>query len=170
MASSGASSSDDFGQAACDLIYSMLHILLLRAHTHLKNFRLSITGLMRAAGIVRPPMTLPILQPVIDLLQYQVFCNRVKQELDNSVSALHKVGVPAKLRFDSVGESGSDVTKLLMEDIRGKIGGEAVLRIDDRYENFHSTCGCDEFLTLLSVNSFCSTDIPSVSLYSRHAC
>jgi len=121
------------GHATCELIYSMLHVLLLRAHAHNKAFRLGITGVMRAAGLVRPPTTPLILQPVLDLLQYQVFCGRIRSELDQGARALSVIGVPVSLRFDVVGENGKQVVKSLVEDVRGRVGGEAVMRIDDRH-------------------------------------
>lgn len=82
---------------------------------------------------MRPP---PLLQPIIDLLQYQVFCERVKAEVDRMERALDVAGVPSSLRFNAVGESGKELVKLLDEVSVQKIGGEAVLRIDDRYACF----------------------------------
>jgi mediator of RNA polymerase II transcription subunit 17, fungi type len=50
------------------------------------------------------------------------------------VRALGVAGVPCGLRFNSVGENGKELVKLLNEDSSQKIGGEAILRVDDRYE------------------------------------
>jgi mediator of RNA polymerase II transcription subunit 17, fungi type len=50
------------------------------------------------------------------------------------VRALGVAGVPCGLRFMSVGKNGKELAKLLNDDSTPKIGGEAILRIDDRYE------------------------------------
>jgi len=124
--------SDDAASAKCDLIASLLHAFLLRVHLHLKTQRLGTSGVVRATGPfnMRPPL---LLQPIIDLLQYQVFCERVKAEVDRMERALGVAGVPSGLRFNTIGESGKALVKLLNEDNAQKIGGEAILRIDDRY-------------------------------------
>jgi mediator of RNA polymerase II transcription subunit 17 len=74
-----------------------------------------------------------MLQPIIDFLQYEVFCRRVKAELDRAVEALAKAGVRSTLRFEPVGENGQQIVELLEEQTRRKLSGEAVLRIDNRY-------------------------------------
>lgn len=48
--------------------------------------------------------------------------------------ALGAAGVPSSLRFNAVGDSGKELVQLLNEDSAQKIGGEAVLRIDNRYD------------------------------------
>lgn len=49
------------------------------------------------------------------------------------VAALSSVGIQASLRFNPIGETGRQLVQLL-ESSHGKvIGGEAVLRIDNRY-------------------------------------
>ena len=118
--------------ATCDLIVSILHAFLLRMHSHSKTQRLGSSGVVRAPGpsTIRPPP--PLLQPIIDLLQYQGFCERVKTEVHRMVKALSIAGVPCGLRINYVGESGRELVKLLDEDGTQKIGGEAILRIDNR--------------------------------------
>lgn len=118
--------------AKCDLIASILHTFLLRIHSYQKSQRLGTTGVLRIPGpsSARPP---PLLQPIIDLLQYQVFCERVKAEVDKVVKALDIAGVPSGLRFNSVGETGRELVRLLNDENAQKIGGEAVLRVDNRY-------------------------------------
>jgi len=74
-----------------------------------------------------------LLQPVIDLLQYQGFCERIKTEVNKMVRALGATGLPCSLRITSVGENGRELINLLNEDSTWTIGGEAILRIDDRY-------------------------------------
>lgn len=80
------------------------------------------------------PSSPPLLQPIIDLLQYQVFCERVKSEINKMMGVLSKAGVTSTLRFDAVGESGKELLRLLDEDGSWSVvGGEAVLRIEKRY-------------------------------------
>jgi mediator of RNA polymerase II transcription subunit 17 len=116
----------------CDLIYSVLQALLLRMHGQLRSSRLGGAGRPRSTGVVNPPRS-PLLQPIIDLLQYQSFCNRVKSEANKMVKALGAAGIPSILRFTAVGESGKELAKQLDEGSTVKMGGEAVLRIDNRY-------------------------------------
>ena len=127
--------STDIDSAFCDLVYSSLHVLLLRAHAYRKKTRLKLTGASRLAE----PKTLVasramILQPIIDIVQYHVFCDRVRRVLKDTSAGLAKIGVDSTLRFDVIGESGHDILMLLAEDAntRSRIGGEAVLRIDGR--------------------------------------
>ena len=120
--------------AKCDLIASVLHAFLLRIHLYQKKQRLGSTGIVRGAGLLNTRPLPPLLQPIIDLLQYQGFCERVKAEVDMMVRALGVAGVPCGLRFMSVGKNGKELAKLLNDDSTPKIGGEAILRIDDRYE------------------------------------
>jgi len=97
------------------------------------------------AGIFRPPSAVDtspprlLLQPIIDLLQYQVFCERVKSEIDTVVQALTAVGIPSTLRFDPVGEIGRELVNLFDEKDSKIIGGEAVLRIDNRCVSLSTT-------------------------------
>ncbi|KAF5388061.1 hypothetical protein D9615_000456 [Tricholomella constricta] len=124
-------SSDELIKEKCNLVYYALQALLLRRHGYLKSQRLG------TAGVIRPPMELlhplPILQPIIDLLQYQVFCTRIKSEIDRMISALSAAGIPSSLRFDPVGETGRQLVQFFDSSAGKVIGGEAVLRIDNRY-------------------------------------
>lgn len=85
------------------------------------------------AGTVETPYAPPLLQPTIDLLQYRVFCDRIKFEFDKAVRALSMVGIPSTLRFDPVGETGRLLIQSFSDDNTKAIGGEAVLRIENRY-------------------------------------
>jgi hypothetical protein len=49
------------------------------------------------------------------------------------VSALGVAGLSCGLQFNSVGENGKELVKILTEDGSRKISGEAILRVDDRY-------------------------------------
>ncbi|KAF7977414.1 hypothetical protein HWV62_3550 [Athelia sp. TMB] len=122
--------------AKCDLVSSVLHVFLLRMHSHTKTHRLGTTGIMRVQVQGQPPRVLPsppLLQPVIDLLQYEVFCKRVHAEVHKVVRALDVAGMPCSIHFNSAGESGNELVRLLEDSTTQKVGGEAVLRIDERH-------------------------------------
>ncbi|KAG1752739.1 subunit 17 of mediator complex-domain-containing protein [Suillus paluster] len=117
--------SDERLSATCNLIYFALQGLLLSLHASQKSQRLSSGNTHHPPSI---PNKAPLLQPIIDLLQYQVFCHRIKVELDKMVSALLKAGIPSSLRFDAVGESGHQLVEHLVADqTPRRIGGEALL-------------------------------------------
>lgn len=99
----------------------------------MKLQRLGSTGIIRLPALLETAHAPPILRPIIDLIQYQVFCGRIKSEIDKMVEALFMVGIPANLRFDPVGETGRDLVRFFDEDGSNVVGGEAVLRIDNRY-------------------------------------
>ncbi|KAG6902224.1 hypothetical protein C0995_002856 [Termitomyces sp. Mi166 len=118
-------------------------IVIDAAHgTELKFELAQRLGSMGVGGVAKdnlhPP---PILQPVIDLLQYQVFCERIKSEIDQMVAALSVAGIKSSLRFNPVGETGRQLVQLI-ENGGNVIGGEAVLRIDDRYVSSLCTINC----------------------------
>ncbi|KAI0068724.1 hypothetical protein BV25DRAFT_1986305 [Artomyces pyxidatus] len=124
--------------AKCDLIYNLLHILLLRLHEYNKSQRLLGETSRRSdpSPVPIPPMSLKrktpaVLQPVIDLLQYEFFCVRVKTEMSKVVDSLGRAGVPAIFRFDAVGENGGEVIRLLIGDGLERLGGDAIIRIDN---------------------------------------
>ncbi|KZT12461.1 uncharacterized protein LAESUDRAFT_638864 [Laetiporus sulphureus 93-53] len=129
QAQKGSSSSSE--SAKCDLIYASLHVLLLRAHAVLKAERLKRTGVSRVPGVQHPFQPPPILQPVIDMLQYQVFCDHIYAEIDRKVRALQHAGVPTRQHFEAVGGSGEEFLKHFSENKPRPIGGEALIRIDD---------------------------------------
>ncbi|KAK0206681.1 subunit 17 of mediator complex-domain-containing protein [Desarmillaria ectypa] len=113
-------------QATCDLIYHSLHALLLRRHQNLKSQRLSGSD----APKTDPP---PVLQPIIDLLQYQVFCQRVKTVIEGIITALTLAGIASTLRFQPVGEVGHELVNLLDSCHVKSVGGQCILRIDRRH-------------------------------------
>jgi mediator of RNA polymerase II transcription subunit 17 len=120
----------------CDLIYSCLHALLLRRHGYLKLRRLEGPAAIGIAGVAGSPDVPPLLQPIIDLLQYKVFCDRIKFEFDKTVRALSMAGIQCALRFDPVGETGHQLIQSFGENNAKVIGGEVVLRIENRYVFF----------------------------------
>lgn len=120
--------------AKCDLIYYALQALLLRMHAYAKRQRLGTAGIFRAQGATDAPPPPLLLRPVIDLLQYEVFCARLHTELAAMRTALAAVGIPAALRFEPIGGTGHALVDLVdkSDDKERAIGGEAVLRIDNR--------------------------------------
>jgi len=117
--------------AKCNLIFAILRILLLRAHADVRARRLGRVGLSRTKP--SNPSATQLLQPVIDLLQYEVFCERVQAELEKVVRALQQAGITTKYRFKPVCENGDELVALLWSEKTGPISGEALLRIDDRH-------------------------------------
>ncbi|KAL1722511.1 subunit 17 of mediator complex-domain-containing protein [Schizophyllum commune] len=142
----------------CDLIYAALQALLLRQHAINKKRRLSPPGALStdpasstSTSSAQPFLTgtpylqhaPPILQPIIDLIQYAVFCDRIRGEMDRMARAVRAVGISCGLRFDRVGELGVELTRMLGEEqvINRPVGGEGVLVVDDRHSirfTFHS--------------------------------
>jgi mediator of RNA polymerase II transcription subunit 17 len=57
----------------------------------------------------------------------------VKAEIGKVATALTKVGVASTLRFDGVGESGTELVKLLDEASGRVVRGEAILRVAGRH-------------------------------------
>jgi mediator of RNA polymerase II transcription subunit 17 len=114
----------DDGENLCELIYHVLHVLLLRKHsTQTDKFPYSSKSVDRVPSI---------LQPIIDVLQYQVFCQRILSEIQRSVNALNDACIPSTLSFTAVGESGERLVALLTGEGDRSVGGEAVIRIDNR--------------------------------------
>ncbi|KAH9951596.1 subunit 17 of mediator complex-domain-containing protein [Amylocystis lapponica] len=130
MAESPASSQTE--GATCDLIFAALHVLLLRTHAFLKSQRLMRTSVSRS-GLFNVVQTPRLLQPVIDILQYRTFCERVHTELGMVVRVLHQAGIPTKLHFEAVGGSGEELVAQLIEGAPKPIGGETLLRFDNRH-------------------------------------
>lgn len=116
----------------CDLVYHGLHVLLLRRHSFLKMQRLKPA---REANPTDGPRVPPVLQPIIGLLQYQVFCRRIKLELDKVTQALAVVSIISSLRFTPVGETGQDLLDLADKGESRLMSGEALIRIDNRCAN-----------------------------------
>ncbi|KAH0840134.1 subunit 17 of mediator complex-domain-containing protein [Lanmaoa asiatica] len=119
--------------ATCDFIHATLQALLLTMHAGDKSKRVSAPGSERPSTGVNIQPSSELLQPVIDLLQYQQFCVKIKAELDKMASALAHAGVPCTLRFHPVGETGQSLQRRLTgENVSKRVGGEALLRIDER--------------------------------------
>ncbi|KAI0750794.1 subunit 17 of mediator complex-domain-containing protein [Daedaleopsis nitida] len=113
----------------CNLVYSLLHLLLSRAHRISKSSRLTRASIAPVPTVPSPP----ILQPVIDILQYREFWERVRDEIDRMVAALRHAGVPTKVHYDPLADGGHNLVASLLTDKAKPIGGDALLRIDDRH-------------------------------------
>ncbi|KAJ7700145.1 subunit 17 of mediator complex-domain-containing protein [Mycena rosella] len=119
--------------AKCDFIYYALQALLLRMHGYVKRQRLGTAGIFRVPGAAEASQPPLLLRPVIDLLQYEVFCGRIKAEIHAMLGALTAVGIPSTLRFEPIGGTGFGLVDLIDKNDDKAIGGEAVLRIDNRH-------------------------------------
>lgn len=115
-------------ESKCDLIYSSLHAFLLRAHR--------FSGLRKGPNDPSRPAT-KLLQPIIDILQYEVFCERVKTEVDIICNSLKTIGIPSSVYFNPVGELGKQLIHALIDEETTILAGELVLRVDKRYFNRH---------------------------------
>ena len=113
-----------FDQNICELIYHVLRVLLLHGHN---NASTEIRGTPSKAA----DFHFSILQPIIDILQYRVFCERVEMELNKAVNALNSAGIPSTLSFTGVGEAGQLLVSLLAGSGNKVVGGEAIIRMDN---------------------------------------
>ena len=131
--------SDPVSRSKCDLIYNLLYLLLLREHSRRRLARTGATD----ASTLRPhtdpafspasiQSAIPLLQPVIDLLQYEFFCVRVRAEMNKIVQILRRAGVPVKFHFATVGEDGTGILESLIGGGAGYISGATTIRIDNR--------------------------------------
>ena len=120
----------------CDLVYSLLGVLLARAHRLSKIARLSRTGNAPTLAPAPPPAPPPVLQPIIDVLQYREFWERVRDEIDRVVDALRGAGVLTKVHYDPVADGGEVLTRALLADEARPVSGDAILRIDGRCARF----------------------------------
>ncbi|KIK68089.1 hypothetical protein GYMLUDRAFT_154807 [Collybiopsis luxurians FD-317 M1] len=148
-------------QAKSDFIYHYLLTLLLRRHAHAKSRRLgTIASSHSSPPVLDPSQTnLPVLQPIIDQLQYQVFCERIFTQLNIVRLALTATGIPATLRFNPVGEVGTELIKIPADNEVRTLGGVCTLRIDNRQEPFYI-----ELLTAhLSQATMSITSMPQLS-------
>lgn len=96
---------------------------------HTKTQRLGRTDTPGSSQPVSP-LTL---QPIVDMLQYQVFCYRVQAEIDKIVRALSDAGIATKFYFNAVGESGEELVAQLQPQNQLKLTGDCLLRIDNQY-------------------------------------
>ena len=117
-------SNSSFNQNICELIYHILRVLLLHGHNHANIEK-------HVAQTKAPEIHSSTLQPIIDILQYRVFCERVEMELRKAVNALNSAGIPSTLSFTSVGEAGQLLVSLLSGSGNKVVGGEAIIRMDN---------------------------------------
>lgn len=114
----------------CDVIYHCLHVLLLRKHGYQKIERLSATAAFGTIPLSKHSP--PILQPIIDFLQYNLFCEKLEAELNKAADGLKMTGISASVVFNGVGETGEELVKFLSEPRSLPISGEAILTISER--------------------------------------
>ena len=113
----------------CELVYSLLHVLLSRTHRVSKSSRLSRASIAPVPTVPPPP----ILQPIIDILQYREFWERIRDEIDRVVAALRLAGVSTKVHYEPVADSGEILVGNILGDEPKPVGGDALLRLDDRF-------------------------------------
>ena len=88
--------------------------------------------MIRPPALTQETRTPPLLQPIIDFLQYQVFCKRIRQEIRRTVRALQAAGVSTKMSFDSAGETGEELIALLQHNATLQVAGDCLVRVDNR--------------------------------------
>lgn len=120
-------------RAICDLIHSSLILLLLRAHAFTRNQRLSLPSSYSTNKQRPSPVNPPLLLPVFNMLQYRLFCSRVEMELKHVDQAMSRAGVPSKVQFIAIGETGTQLVGYLQGEDRSRIGGDAILRVNNRW-------------------------------------
>ncbi|KAH9943450.1 subunit 17 of mediator complex-domain-containing protein [Epithele typhae] len=121
--------SNDNIDPQCDLVYSLLFVLLSRAHRISKSARLARSSIAPVAPTSPPP----ILQPIIDVLQYREFWERVRDEIDRVVDALRHAGVTTKVHYDPVADGGAALAQSFISEKPAPVSGSAILRIDGRH-------------------------------------
>jgi mediator of RNA polymerase II transcription subunit 17 len=112
------------GENLSELIYHVLHVLLLRKHNTFREKSIDSS--------TSPEHGPSILHPIVDTLQYQIFCGKTMFELRRAVDGLNFAGIPSTLSFVAIVESGQQLVSLLSANGNQRVGGEAVIRIDNR--------------------------------------
>ncbi|KXN89633.1 Mediator of RNA polymerase II transcription subunit 17 [Leucoagaricus sp. SymC.cos] len=154
----------------CDLIYHGFHLLLLRRHALLKEDRLGPSASAppvphnpaSVQGEKNPRTKYPILQPIIDLLQYQTFLDRVRSEVMQVVYSLRAAGIPINLVMNIVGETGKELVKLLGSKTNLTVGGEIVLRIFDRHTIRFTFISPSTLVAHLSQSTLAVSSVPQL--------
>ncbi|KAG9317670.1 subunit 17 of mediator complex-domain-containing protein [Chiua virens] len=150
--------------ATCDLIYAMLQALLLTMHASDKSKRVSAPGSERPSTTVNIQPSSELLQPIIDLLQYQQFCIKILDALEDAVSALRVTRVPCALRFQPIGETGQSLQRQLTgENLSKRVGGEALLRLDERQTLRFTFLSPSSLIAHLPQATLSITSVPQLS-------
>lgn len=144
-----------FDQNICGLIYHVLRVLLLHGHNHAST--------PRNAAESEPS----ILQPIIDILQYRVFCERVETELNKAVNALNSAGIASTLSFTAVGEAGQLLVSLLSGSGNKVVGGEAIIRMDNWHTLWFTFVSPSTLTAHLSQATLTITSLPQLSQLLR---
>jgi len=106
----------------CELIYHVLHVILLRQHDFSRQEKIN-GKTSKDSSITK------LLQPIIDLLQYRIFCQRIEVELRKASNALVVAGVSSSLSFSVIGERGHVLLSILSKQEKKEVGGEAIIKI-----------------------------------------
>ncbi|KAF9534277.1 subunit 17 of mediator complex-domain-containing protein [Crepidotus variabilis] len=146
------------GQHLCELIYHVLHVLLLRKHTAAVGRTLAVNTYTKLRE-----QPLPVLHPIIDILQYQVFCERIQVELSQAVVALNEAGVPSRMSFTPVGESGARLVALISDKGAKSVGGEVIIRINDWYTLRFTMASPSTLTAHLSQATLAISSLPQLS-------
>ena len=107
----------------CELIYHALQALVITQHGRRQKQKSAIPA----------PSHLPstILQPVVNILQYRVFCRRIHSNLASAARGLSDAGIDSQLDFTAVSETGEEILGLLDNDKGQILTGEATINISD---------------------------------------
>jgi len=107
----------------CELIYHALRALVITQHGRRQKQKSTIPSPNH------PQST--ILQPVVNILQYRVFCRRIHAKLASAARGLNDAGIVSKLDFTSVSETGEEILGLLDNDKGQVLTGEATININN---------------------------------------
>lgn len=150
--------------ARCDLIYATLQLLLVRAHARQKTRRWAASG---SSGQQSTRAATPlILRPLLDIIQYEAFCQRVQTEVNSVARILSSAAIHTRVRLSGLGENSLSVLRMLSDvEDAGRIGGEVILRIDHRYaihQRFDNYAAASLIMRLL-LPSFQTHDPPRIA-------
>ncbi|KAF4619339.1 hypothetical protein D9613_005033 [Agrocybe pediades] len=144
------------GENICELIYHALHVFLLRKHDLHQQA-------LASGPAAKVDSSMMLLQPIIDLLQYRIFCQRVEVELRKASNALVAAGVSSSLRFNAIGERGDVLLSLFSEQKRKVVGGEAIIRIGDWHTLWFSFLSPSTLTAHLSHATLTIASLPQLS-------
>ncbi|KIJ56789.1 hypothetical protein M422DRAFT_22933 [Sphaerobolus stellatus SS14] len=144
--------------AMCDLIHAGLLVLLLRSHKFARTQRLSVM----IAGPKPRTLHPQLLVPVVNALQYKLFCDRVHAELVAMDRALSRAGIPCKLRFNTVGEAGAQLVDILRGEDRTRMGGDAVLRVNNIHTLHFTFTAPSNLIVVLPQATLTITSVPQL--------
>ncbi len=133
----------DFSQGSVksSLLAVIFPLLLTRAHYALKSRRLMPKSHLTAATR-QVPFQQSILHLVVDIVQYQVFCDRLDGEIKKFEGALSAAGLSRKVQFRRLGQGfgGKGLVECLSPENATPdkedhicLSGDILVRIDNRF-------------------------------------